>query len=205
MAERDLNAKTRYIPKPTIPSLRGKFSEKIAIVGAGPAGLSCAYFLAEKGYQPVIFEKNEKPGGMLTYGVPSFKLEKDLIEAEIDVIKAMGVEIKCGIEVGVDVTIQQLRDQGYKGFYIAIGCQGGRVAGIRGEDAKGVYTAVEFCRRLPRRNSLTLAEMWLSLEAEMLRLMQPEQVHAAVREKFRCFVWRAERKCRQERKKSSMR
>ena len=156
VAERDLNAKTRYIPKPTIPSLRGKFSEKIAIVGAGPAGLSCAYFLAEKGYQPVIFEKNEKPGGMLTYGVPSFKLEKDLIEAEIDVIKAMGVEIKCGIEVGVDVTIQQLREQGYKGFYIAIGCQGGRVAGIRGEDAKGVYTAVEFLQEAAKKEQFDL-------------------------------------------------
>ena len=146
IAERDLNAETRYIPKPTIPSLRGGFEEKIAIIGSGPAGLSCAYFLAEKGYKPTVFEKAEKPGGMLTYGIPSYKLEKDLIAAEIDVIKAMGVEIKCGIEVGKDVTIAQLREQGYKGFYIAIGCQGGKKAGVPGEDAQGVYTAVEFLR-----------------------------------------------------------
>ena len=76
-----------------VPSLNGSFSEKVAIIGAGPAGLSCAFYLAEKGYSPVIFEKNEKPGGMLRYGIPSFKLEKDVIDAEIDIIKAMGVEI----------------------------------------------------------------------------------------------------------------
>ena len=92
VAERDLDAKTRYIPKPTVPSLKGHFDEKIAIIGAGPAGLSCAYYLADKGYRPTIFEKNEKPGGMLTYGVPSYKLEKDLIQAEVDVIRAMGVD-----------------------------------------------------------------------------------------------------------------
>ena len=156
VAERDLNAATRYIPKPTVPSLRGHFDEKIAIIGAGPAGLSCAYFLADKGYKPTIFEKNKTPGGMLTYGIPSYKLEKDLIQAEIDIIKAMGVEIKCGIEVGKDVTIAQLREQGYKGFYVAIGCQGGRKAGIPGEDAKGVYTAVDFLREVGEKEAFDL-------------------------------------------------
>ena len=146
LAQLDLEAETRYIPPKVVPTLEGEFHEKIAIVGAGPAGLSCAFYLAEKGYKPTIFEKNEKPGGMLRYGVPSFKLEKDVIDGEIEVIKAMGVEIKCGIEVGKDVTIQQLREQGYKAFYIAIGCQGGRKAGIPGEDAEGVMTAVDFLR-----------------------------------------------------------
>ena len=146
LAQLDLKAETRYIPPKVVPTLEGEFHEKIAIIGAGPAGLSCAFYLAEKGYKPTIFEKNEKPGGMLRYGVPSFKLEKDVIDGEIEVIKAMGVEIKCGIEVGKDVTIQQLREQGYKAFYIAIGCQGGRKAGIPGEDAEGVMTAVDFLR-----------------------------------------------------------
>ena len=146
IAQQDLNAETRYIPKKVVPSLDGSFPEKIAVIGAGPAGLSCAFYLAQKGYSPTIFEKNPQPGGMLRYGIPSFKLEKDVIDAEIEVIKAMGVEIRCGVEVGKDVTIPQLRAQGYKAFYIAIGCQGGRKAGVPGEDAEGVMTAVDFLR-----------------------------------------------------------
>ena len=147
IAERDLKAETRYVPKPIIPSLRGGFDEKIAIIGSGPAGLSCAYYLAMTGYKPVIFEKNEEPGGMLRYGIPSYKLEKDLLKAEIDVIKEMGVEIRCGVEVGRDITIDQLREQGYKGFYVAIGAQKGRKPGIENEDADGVYTAVDFLKK----------------------------------------------------------
>ncbi len=143
IAHQDLNAKTRYIPKKIVPSLEGFFPEKVAIIGGGPAGLSCAFYLAEKGYTPTIFEKNEKAGGMLTYGIPSFKLEKDVVQAEIDIIKEMGVEIKTGVEVGKDITLDELRSQGYKAFYIAIGCQGGRLPGIAGEDAEGVMTAVD--------------------------------------------------------------
>ena len=157
IAERDLNAATRYIPKAVVPSLKGGFDEKIAIIGAGPAGLSCAYFLAEKGYKPTIFEKNKRAGGMLMYGIPSYKLEKDVIDAEIEVIKAMGVEIKCGVEVGKDITIDELRAQGYKGFYVAIGCQAGRKPGIPGQDAKGAYTAVEFLHEAGEKESFELA------------------------------------------------
>lgn len=151
IAERDLNSDTRYIPKPVIPSLRGGFDEKIAIIGSGPAGLSCAYYLALTGYKPTIFEKNQEPGGMLRYGIPSYKLEKDLLAAEIDVIKEMGVEIRCGVEVGKDITIEELRKQGYKGFYAAIGCQKGRKPGIKNEDAEGVYTAVDFLKEAGSR------------------------------------------------------
>ena len=146
IAKQDLTAENRYIP-PIIPPTTGRlFEEKIAIIGGGPAGLSCAFYLAEKGYKPTVFEKNEKPGGMLVYGIPSFKLEKDVVEAEIDVMRQMGVEIKCGVEVGKDITLKELRKQGYKAFYIAIGCQGGRKANIEGEDAEGVMTAVDFLR-----------------------------------------------------------
>ena len=144
IAMQDLNAETRYIPKKVIPKLDGEFQEKIAIIGGGPAGISCAYYLAERGYRPTIFEKNKKFGGMIVYGIPSFVLEKDIVQAEIDVLAEMGVEFKTGVEVGKDITIQQLRDQGYKGFYIAIGCQGGRVIGVAGEDAEGVMTGVDF-------------------------------------------------------------
>ena len=156
LAERDLNAETRYIPKKTIPSLKGGFDENIAIIGAGPAGLSCAYYLALTGYKPTIFEKNEEPGGMLRYGIPSYKLEKDLLAAEIDVIRKLGVEIRCGVEIGKDITIEELREQGYKGFYVAIGCQRGRKPGITGENAKGTYAAVDFLREAGAKESFAL-------------------------------------------------
>ena len=156
LAERDLNAETRYIPKKTIPSLKGGFDEKIAIIGAGPAGLSCAYYLALTGYKPTIFEKNEEPGGMLRYGIPSYKLEKDLLAAEIDVIRELGVEIRCGVEIGKDITIEELREQGYKGFYVTIGCQRGRKPGITGENAKGTYAAVDFLREAGAKESFAL-------------------------------------------------
>ncbi len=153
IAQQDLKAERRFMPRKVVPTLEGAFHEKVAIIGAGPAGLSCAYFLALKGYSPVIFEKNEKPGGMLRYGIPSFKLEKDVIDAEIEIIQALGVEIRCGIEVGKDVTLDQLRAEGYKAFYLAIGCQGGKMANVPGEDAQGVMTAVDFLRTVGQDES----------------------------------------------------
>ena len=140
----DINAETRYVPEKVVPATKGYFDEKVAIIGAGPAGISCAYYLAEKGYTNVtVFDKNKEPGGMVVYGIPSFVMEKNIVQAEIDVLRAMGVEIKCGVEVGKDITIAQLREQGYKAFYVAVGCQGGRKTGVAGEDAKGVMTGVE--------------------------------------------------------------
>ena len=144
IAQRDLDAATRYIPPMITPTRAGGFNQKVAIIGAGPAGLSCAFYLAEKGYKPVVFEKMPRPGGMLTYGIPSFKLEKDVIEAEVEAIREMGAEFRYGVEVGRDVTLAELREQGFAAFYVAIGCQGGRLPGIDGQDAKGTWTAVDF-------------------------------------------------------------
>ncbi|MBE6470730.1 MAG: FAD-dependent oxidoreductase [Coriobacteriaceae bacterium] len=146
VAEKDLQAETRYVPEIIPATTRGLFPQKIAIVGAGPAGLTCAYYLAEHGYRPTVFERAEKPGGMMTYGIPAYKLGKDVVDAEIDVLRQMGVEIRCGVDVGRDVTLDELRAQGYAAFYLAIGCQGSRKAGVAGEDAAGVATAVEFLR-----------------------------------------------------------
>ena len=144
IAMQDLKAETRFIPKKVVPTLDGEFKQKIAIVGGGPAGISCAFYLAEKGYKPTIFEKNEKLGGMVVYGIPSFVLEKDIVAAEIDILREMGVEFKTGVEVGKDITLNQLREDGYEAFYIAIGCQGGRKINVPGEDADGVMTGVDF-------------------------------------------------------------
>ena len=148
IAEQDLKAETRYIPPVVIPASihMEHFPEKIAIIGGGPAGMSAAFYLAEKGYRPTVFEKNEEPGGMLRYGIPSYKLEKDVIAAEIDVMREMGVEIKIGVEVGKDVTLKELREQGYKAFYIAIGCSAGRRPGVPGDDAEGTTTAIDYLR-----------------------------------------------------------
>ncbi len=143
VAMRDLKSKTHHVPKKVIPRIEGGFNEKIAIIGAGPAGISCAYYLALKGYKPTLFEKNKKAGGMVTYGIPSFVLEKDVVEAEIDVLRELGVDIRLGVEVGKDVTIKQLREEGYKAFYIAIGCQGGRGVNVPGEDSIGVLKGVD--------------------------------------------------------------
>ena len=147
IAEKDLEAEHRYVPDIVVASNTGRWEEKIAVIGGGPAGLSCAFYLAQKGYYPTVFEKNEKAGGMLTYGIPSYKLEKNVIDAEIDIMREMGVEIKCGVEVGKDVTLAELREKGYKAFYIAIGCQGGRLPDISGIDANGVTTAVAYLKQ----------------------------------------------------------
>ena len=147
IAEQDLNAENRFVPEIVVASNRGRWKEKIAIIGAGPAGLSCANYLATLGYYPTVFEKDEEPGGMLRYGIPSYKLEKDVIKAEIDIMREIGVEIRTGVEVGKDVTIQQLRDEGYKAFYVAIGCQGGKLPGIAGETIPGTATAIDFLHK----------------------------------------------------------
>lgn len=146
IAEQELNSDTRYIPE-TVNHLGKQFEEKMAIIGAGPSGMSAAYYLRTKGYPVTVFEKESRAGGMLMNGIPSFRLEKNVIEAEIDVLREMGVEFKYNVEVGKDITIQQLRDQGYKAFYVAIGAQGGRKTGVPGEDAEGVITGVEFLRK----------------------------------------------------------
>ena len=144
ISEQDLNAQNRFVPEIVVASNRGRWKEKIAIIGGGPSGLSCAYYLATMGYYPTVFEKNDEPGGMLRYGIPSYKLDKKVIDAEIDVMREIGVEIRTGVEVGKDITLEQLREQGYKAFYVAIGCQGGRLPGVPGQDAEGVTTAIDF-------------------------------------------------------------
>jgi NADPH-dependent glutamate synthase beta subunit-like oxidoreductase/Na+-translocating ferredoxin:NAD+ oxidoreductase RNF subunit RnfB len=143
VAEQDLKAEHRFVPE-----RRAQRAEKIAVIGAGPAGLSCAYFLAVDGYQVTVFEKQKKLGGMLTLGIPSFRLGKEIVNAEIDILKELGVEFKEGVEVGTDVTIPELRKKGYKAFYAAIGAQAGRNLGIDGEDAVGSMTGVDFLRRV---------------------------------------------------------
>ena len=148
IAQQDLDAATRFVPEKVIPKVDGAFDQQIAIIGGGPAGLSCAYYLAEKGYRPTVLEKERRLGGMLENGLPSFRLEKDVVQAEIDVLREMGVQFRCGVEVGKDVTIAQLREQGYQGFYVAVGLQSGGRLNIPGDDAQGVTAGIDFMRRV---------------------------------------------------------
>ena len=144
IADRELDRDTRFVPK----KLYDYSDKKIAVIGAGPAGLSCAYYLAAGNYKVTVFEKNDQPGGMLRYGIPSFRLEKPILDAEIDVLKELGVIFRCGVEVGKDVTIQQLREQGYDAFYLAVGAQKSASLGIPGEELQGVWGGIDFLREV---------------------------------------------------------
>ena len=144
IADRELVKEQRFVPK----KLHDFSDKKIAVIGAGPAGLSCAFFLAKDNYKVTVFDKNLQPGGMLRYGIPSFRLERDVIDAEIDVLSQLGVEFRCGVEVGKDVTLQQLRNEGYSAFYLAIGAQKSSPVGIPGEELEGVWGGVDFLREV---------------------------------------------------------
>lgn len=142
IADKDKNSADRFIP-----TKKHDYSKKhIAVIGSGPAGLSCAYYLAVEGYSVTVFEKEEKLGGMMTLGIPAFRLEKDVVEAEIDILRELGVQFVTGVEVGKDKTIAELKEEGFDGFYLAIGASEGRKLGIEGEDADGVILGVDFLK-----------------------------------------------------------
>ena len=147
IAEKDLDAKTRFVPK-LLNQIGRKYEEKIAVIGAGPAGLSCAYYLAVKGYPVTVYEKEKELGGMLTLGIPSFRLEKDVIKAEIKVLKDLGVKFKTGVEVGKDITLDKLRNDGFKAIYLAVGASKGAKVGCPGDDMEGVFTGIDFLREV---------------------------------------------------------
>lgn len=151
VADQDLKAEHRFVPEKRAPR-----SEKIAVIGAGPAGLSCAYFLAVDGYSVTVFEKQPKLGGMLTLGIPAFRLGKEIVNAEIEVLEELGVAFEAGVEVGRDITLAELRNEGYQAFYLAIGAQTGKNLGLAGEAARGVMTGVDFLRNVSLGDDLQL-------------------------------------------------
>lgn len=152
IADQDLIEKHRFVPQK-----KNTYNQKMAVIGAGPSGLSCAYYLAVQGYPVTVFEKENVLGGMLTLGIPNYRLEKNVIESEIDVLRELGVEFVTGVEVGKDKTIKCLRNEGFKAFYLAIGAQGGRNLGIEGEDADGVIAGVTFLKQVNLGNAPKLS------------------------------------------------
>jgi NADPH-dependent glutamate synthase beta subunit-like oxidoreductase len=147
IAEKELHAETRFVPKMLNQTGR-PYSNKIAVIGSGPAGLSCAYYLAVKGYPVTVFEKEKMLGGMLTMGIPNFRLEKDVVKAEIDILREIGVEFETGVEVGKDVTLDALRREGFEAFYLAVGASRGTPVGRPGDDNEGVLTGIDFLREV---------------------------------------------------------
>jgi len=143
IAEQDLNEAHRFVP-----TKKNSYTQRIAVVGAGPAGLSCAYYLAVEGYPVTVFERQPVLGGMLTLGIPSYRLEKNVVQAEIEVLRELGVTFRTGVNVGTDVTLAELRNQGFQAFYLAVGAQSGRSLGLEGEGNDGVLSGVDFLRRV---------------------------------------------------------
>ena len=160
IAEQDLKGEERYIPSPIRRRPIDKpYEEKVAIIGAGPAGLSCAYYLARMGYTNVtVFDRNPQPGGMLVMGIPSYRLDRSALKGEIEVLEKMGVHFRMNTEVGKDVTIEQLRAEGYKAFYAAIGAQKSSAIGVPGEELEGVYGGVDFLREVNLGNKPSLGK-----------------------------------------------
>ena len=124
-----------------------RHAEKIAVVGSGPAGLSCAYQLARRGYPVTVFEAFPKPGGMLRYGIPSYRLPRAVLDAEIGRIVSLGVELRCGTAVGEDVPYEDLRN-GFAAVFVGIGAHKGMRLGVAGEEAPNVLSGVEFLHRV---------------------------------------------------------
>jgi NADPH-dependent glutamate synthase beta subunit-like oxidoreductase/NAD-dependent dihydropyrimidine dehydrogenase PreA subunit len=193
IAEQDLLEETRYVPE-----IKHDYKDKhIAIIGGGPSGLSCAYYLAVEGYKVTVFEKEKILGGMLQFGIPAFRLQKNVIQAEIDILRALGVEFQMGINVGEDITIPELKKAGYKGFFVAIGAQKGRGLRLANEDAAGIETGMDFLRNVALGSAKRLkgktivigggnvaidvartAQRYGSTDTQMFCLESPEQMPA---------------------------
>jgi NADPH-dependent glutamate synthase beta subunit-like oxidoreductase len=161
----DINSVERFIGdwaierklalKPLDNGGAGSYDEKVAVVGAGPSGLSCAYQLARRGYKVTVFEAFEKPGGMLRYGIPEYRLPRELLDAEIQRIVDMGVELRCGATIGDEVTLEDLK-RDFGAVFVGIGAHKGKTMGLPGEEGPGVFTGTEFLNKANSGETLDL-------------------------------------------------
>lgn len=146
-ADRDNASGKRYLP-----SCKPKTGKKTAVIGAGPAGLTAAYYLLKEGHRVTIYDSHEAPGGMMRYGIPRFRLPLDIIEADLEPLKAMGAEFVCNTEFGRDITLDSLKKEGFDALFLAFGAQkAGRMA-IEGEETEGVVSGIDFLNRFATGN-----------------------------------------------------
>jgi len=138
-------------------------ARKVAVIGAGPAGLSAAYFLARRGYKPVIFEELPVPGGMLHVGIPEYRLPRHVIRREVELIEREGAEIRYNTRVGRDVSFADLESMGFEAVFVGIGAHVGRPLGIPGEDLPGSMDAIEFLRRVALGEKVEIGDKVLVL------------------------------------------
>jgi NADPH-dependent glutamate synthase beta subunit-like oxidoreductase len=134
-----------------------KKPQKVAVVGGGPSGLSCAYQMARRGYGVTVFEGTDKPGGMLRWGIPGYRLPEGVLDAEIQKILDLGVDLKCGVKIGKELTVDQLKQE-YDAVYVALGAQQGIQLGVEGEDAPNVFSGVDFLSRFHHGEQLDLGK-----------------------------------------------
>jgi heterodisulfide reductase subunit A-like polyferredoxin len=151
LADLDLSSETRYVPE-----VKERKEEKVAIIGAGPAGLTAGYYLCKEGYPITIFEKLPVAGGMMAVGIPEYRLPRDILDAEIQVIRDIGVEIKTGLTFGQDVTLESLKKDGFKAVFLATGLHLSRRLNVEGEDLPGVLNGVEYLRDVALGNPASL-------------------------------------------------
>lgn len=133
-------------------------AKKIAIIGAGPAGLSCAFFLARLGYKPKVFEAASRPGGMMAQTIPSYRLPREILAREVRMIERLGVDIECSKALGTDFTFESLKEEGYEAVFMAVGAPDGLKLGLPGENAEGVYEAMTFLRDYNIRGSVPVGQ-----------------------------------------------
>lgn len=134
-----------------------KEDKKVAVVGAGPSGLSCAYQLVRRGYPVTVYEAAEKPGGMLRYGIPSYRLPEDVLDAEIQKVLDLGVELKCATRIGRDISWDEIKNN-HDAVYVAVGAQQGVKLGCEGDDAADVLTGVDFLDRINRGETVDVGK-----------------------------------------------
>ena len=143
---------------PAIQANPQNAKRKVAIVGAGPAGLSCAYFLARQGYRPEVFEAARTPGGMLVQAIPAYRLPRDLLAKEIQMIQKLGVKLRPGKKLGTDFTLEELKSQGYEAVFLGVGAPAGVALGLKGEQEAGVVEAIGFLREYNLKGKAQVGE-----------------------------------------------